>query len=428
MTTTHSHTDRFWGIFIILAISFVTLPTLVIAGYLYTKNESAILSKISSFGPTSDPFEEGSLASSLVSLSSDFLYREFLPLNFSDWSWDVENNWQDATRPAEGSYALKTHYKSPWSGVYLHSPNINLKQYAALSLDVFVENGIKDLFLSMYDETGNSTVKQSLAWYFPEHTLKRGQWQHLTIPLANLFASTTLPTHMSGIAISAAEPGDAFIDTIRLERSAIAHEPWKEPVEIQYAIPETQKLSPLIPLPYRLNAPLEENLKVWTILFGQVEATNEGIKTGPLPGQTTGSMAVLAGSREWRNYETSVTMDWGLVPVFSLLTRFTDDRNFISCAFQNYGSSVQIYSVVNGNSSLVAQTPLLATQSYESWQGVHVGTKVIDDTVYCLIRDEVVLTAKIPTIARWGMIGFETWDQNGYPAPHIIKSLTARSL
>src|SRR5262249_23647065 len=127
-------------------------------------------------------------------------------------------------------------------------------------------------------------------------------------------------------------------------------------------------------------------------------------------------------------YKIDTVLDWGPTESYSILVRFKDDANFVSCAFGNYDATVQIYSVENGVSTSEGQSPLLAVRAFEPWKDAHASASVQDDKVTCYVDGEAALPATLPDMAAKGGVGFETWTRNTYDPPHTLKSLNITAL
>jgi hypothetical protein len=172
----------------------------------------------------------------------------------------------------------------------------------------------------------------------------------------------------------------------------------------------------------------DESLKSWKQLFGQFTKMNDAILVGPVPKKTTGSMAVFGGGKDWTDYRVDATAYWGVASSLSLIARFQNDKNFVSCAYSNYGQIVQIYSVKDGDSELLGQTPALAISGYEPWKNVKQGMEVRGDRVSCYLNGDKVLSADISDMPPSGTVGIETWTQNSEDYGHKILDLSVNPL
>ena len=230
------HPDKFWKYFWSLLGLCLVAYTVSVAGLLYTHSpDDASLAKAvgDSYDPLRDPFQKTASPQGLP--LSDYLYRDSLPLGFEDWSWEVSANWRSTERAFEGSYSLRAEFQKPLADVRAHTPNIALSPYGSLSLAVFPES-VNELYLELYDIEGNSIAREPIGWYAPDGKLVQNRWNVVSIPLANLTATTSemLPKRIiSGFSLSAEAPGVAFIDAVRLEKEVASHPRFEAPAIVQ---------------------------------------------------------------------------------------------------------------------------------------------------------------------------------------------------
>ena len=424
--------DNFWKIFWSLTGYFVFLGLVALVwldvSYLNRPDDiSRALAVGVTFDPGKDPFESQVRERQIIPLVSGYFYQESIPFGFEDWSWDTETNWRSGKNVYEGSYSAEIKFLKPWSGVRLNSRGMDISSYVAVSLAVFPDQNVGDLYIELHDKYGNSMGKQSMGWYAPNSTLTPNAWNFVIISLENLVPSSK-EAEVTGFSISSKESGQVFIDSIHLEKTSLAHSKWKETALSGKWIgsdPFTGIIQ--LQLPYSLSFS-PEDLKFWQPLFGQFELFDDGIHIGPSPQKTNGSMVVFGGGKDWSNYRADVTVYWGMTSTFSLLSRFQDDANFVSCAYSNYGAVVQIYIVKGGLSTLVGQTPGLAINNYEPWKNVKHGMEVKGNRVSCFMENEQVLSATLPNMPETGTIGFETWSKNSEDYPHKVLSFQVRSI
>lgn len=418
--TTQVPKDRFWQIFLTVVALSIVLPTIWIVGIFYARQSGGSLA-MAAFDPSVDPFEhplttEGKMV-------GDFFYRESLPLGSADWSWNSYLDWRSTENIFDGSYSLKATYLAPWAGVSIHSGLVDTTPYGSLSLALYAETDPGDLYIEVYDEHEKSIGKQSLGWYFPNSKFVTNKWEYLNIPIANLIPETS-NRKITGLSITSEKSGTIYFDNIRLDRNVIAHSPWKVQTFIENNSTWVDPFTtiPDVSLPYNLTQDFENGLKSWKTVFGNVKATATGIETGPKEG-TTGSMLIFGGGKNWINYFVDTTVDWSLVSSFSIVSRFKDDKNFATCAFSNYGAMIQIYEVHDGRSTLMAQSPILPTKSFDWWKNINAGVKVKDNRITCTLGGESIISATLPTMPTSGTFGFETWDKYASPSPHTIREI-----
>ena len=410
--------DRFWEIFLIT--SAVTMCAAAIFVYVRL-DDSPSHSVAAAIATDKDPFEHSIVDS--VS-SSPTLYRESLPARFDDWSWQASANWRSTEQHAEGTRSIRADFKAAWSGIRESGPSISLAPYNSIALMVYPASDVGDLYIELYDHSGKSVGEQSISWYLPGSKLTPAAWQEVTIPLSNILGGSGVNT-ITGFSVSSKEPGTAFIDNVRLTKDTVAHAPWS------HSLLEFQKLDPFkdaIPraLPYSMSFDPTE-IKQWKGLFGRFDPEANDVKIGALPEKSSGSMAVFSGGKDWTDYRVDATVYWGPTNTFSILMRFQDDGNLVSCAFSEYGATVQIYQLIKGQSTLVVQSPGLPVPDFEPWKDVRHGGAVVGDTVYCYQNGEMVIKANLPSMPKTGSVGLETWTRGSFDYPHLLKSLTVSS-
>jgi hypothetical protein len=304
----------------------------------------------------------------------------------------------------------------------MNGPDIMLQGMKSIRLQTRVDASVGDLLINLYDKNGNALATQSLGWYTSNGTLTPDTWQSVTIPLANL-AGGTVPATINGFSISSKNSGMAYIDAVQLTKTDAQHTAWVAPPPSAGEAFNPFATSSPVALPYTFT-PNPDALARWYTYFGTFGPSASGeIQAGPsASAKTTGSMTVFRGGRTWSDYHIDTTINWGEVSVFSLLARFVDDGNFVSCAFSRYGETVQLYQVTKGTSNFISQTPPLPVKDFEPWVGVNMGIEVQGNRVSCFMNGTEVLHASLPSMAAKGSAGFETWDPNPAAAPHTMKS------
>jgi hypothetical protein len=426
--------DHFWTVFWSAAGVFILfLGSLVIwLKFLYLNlpdDPQLALAVGVTFDPSKDPFEASSTNRTPSSLFSGYLYEDSIPYGFSDWSWDTAINWRNNTDPTEGSYAAYVQFLKPWAGARLATRPLNLSSYNSLKVAVKPDANVQDLYIQLYDKYGNASPRQSLGWYAASGSLTQGQWNTVLIPLDNLLSSADEKKSVTGFSISSETPGGTYMDDVELKADLVVRDKWKEPENSTYAWIGSDPFSGTVqvPLPYTMSFD-DESLKSWKQLFGQFTKMNDAILVGPVPKKTTGSMAVFGGGKDWTDYRVDATAYWGVASSLSLIARFQNDKNFVSCAYSNYGQIVQIYSVKDGDSELLGQTPALAISGYEPWKNVKQGMEVRGDRVSCYLNGDKVLSADISDMPPSGTVGIETWTQNSEDYGHKILDLSVNPL
>lgn len=418
--------DRFWETFWVAFMAILLISVIGSAGifFFHIQNINAAAVGVS-FDSTKDPFEKQLYRSGSAVIVDGYAYRNALPLGAKQWAWDAQLNWNSAAVVYEGSAALKMVFLKPWSGMGLGGFALPRGNSRSISLAVFPDSSVGDLYLELYDSKGNSLGRQSLGWYTDAGSLKPNEWQLITIPLENLLGSSSTKT-INGISISTKNAGTAYADAIQFGKTEIAHAVWVMPAGDGPPYNPFATSTP-VALPYTASFSAQD-FSQWFGYYGAFEFAENAFRFGPMPPQSTDSITVYRGGRFWSDYKVDVRADWGLTSVFSILVRFTDTANFASCAFSHYGQTAQIYQVVNGVSTELAQSPTLAIPDYQPWKDVHMGASVEGRKVSCYLNGERVLAAEIPSLSNNGTIGFEAWDQNPYASPHTLRTVEVRPL
>jgi hypothetical protein len=294
--------------------------------------------------------------------------------------------------------------------------------YQSLTLAVYPDAAVTDLYIELYDQKGNALPMQSLAWYAPGGTLHPNQWQTVVIPLQNLIGTSS--GKVSGFAISAQNPGVAYVDAVELQKTSVAHVAWVMPPDLlDGAAFDPLATSTAAKLPYTF-AFTADDLSHWYTYYGVLRLMGAALVAGPTPGGNSDAISIFRGGKNWSDYTVSSTLDWGETTAFSLLVRLTSDSNYAECAFSHYADTVQIYDVKAGNSTLMATTPTLAVRYEAPWADVHVAAQVQGQDLYCFANGTKVLSAHIPDLSRQGTVGIESWDQNSRASPHQLHAFT----
>jgi|GEM_PF-1915434 hypothetical protein len=382
------------------------------------------------YTPNKDPFEGplqgGTSTSTSATLIDGYLYRDSLPLGFTNWSWDAEAVWQSTRHIYEGLYALQITFDKPDSNIGMNGPAVPIGGYHSLSIAVYPDSSVENLYLELYDAQGNSLGRQSLAWYAPDSVLKPNTWQVITLPLANLVGSSSAAV-INGFGITGENPGVAYIDSVQLNTAVVAHSVWTPPpppVDTPY---DPLATSTPVALPYSLSL-TQAALARWYTFYGTFKLFNGLLIAGPEPGGNTDAVSIFPGGKVWSDYAEQASLNWGEVSVFSLIVRFVDQKNYDSCAFSHDADTVQIYQVVNGVSTLIGQTPTLAVDYDTPWANVVVAAQVEEEHLSCIVGGRNVLSADIPSMRPTGTVGVESYDPNSYASPHTIHMFKVEEL
>jgi hypothetical protein len=406
--------DSFWKLFFVATLGIVCLAGLVIAAMIIRPADS-----LPTLPHTSSAEPYAYVQADSVTATSTYFYRESIPLGFSNASWSASIDWRSPLRRFEGSYAARAEFTSEWGGLAVAGSGHPRTSYSGISLAVFAEPGLSDLYLELYNAAGNPIGRQSIGWYFPEGALVTGRWQQLTIPIQN-FGSA--PNVIGGFAVLAPQKGVAYVDDVRLTRTAPAHAAWTPEkngdtaVSLGELFARTKEAS----LPYSLRfEPL--TMLDWHASSGLFLIEDGRLRVGPAP-KGGGMHATFLGGRTWTDYRIDATVLWGPAASVSLAARITDENSQVSCSYSQLGTVVQIYSMQQGTSTLVAESAYteMDLPSRLEWAKVPLSMEVRGKRVYCYAYGRLLLTAYPPNMPENGSVGIEVWDEKTGVEPHIV--------
>lgn len=167
------------------------------------------------------------------------------------------------------------------------------------------------------------------------------------------------------------------------------------------------------PLPYRDGFERDEG---WSARWGTASFADGKLRIAAET-DTTGAVAFLDGTAEWKNYTYSATLDSKAGTTFSLLVRYSLN-GFASCDFS--GSEVAIrHTTSDGIRTLAARKGPFTLLS-----GSRPGVAVVGETVTCLQNGKAVLSARIPGLSERGGIGLKTWDESAGRANATLRDVT----
>jgi hypothetical protein len=424
MMHTMTHTDRFWKFFwtTAAAVLLVFIVTIAVLTYLRNPLRVADISALGVvFDPSHDPFARAAQERQRPAFTSDYLYRDSLPLSFDDWSWGTTVDWNSGEQTYEGAHSFKVTYLVPWAGVRAAGSDFELGDYNGISLAVYPDGNVGDVYIELYDTFGHSFGRQSVGSYAPEGNLTPRTWNVVYIPVANLMHEGAGKQKITGFSLGTEHLGTIYIDAVHLVKDVPPHGRWSEPVATE------APSAPPVDLPYTLTF-TPEGVAPWDNIFGRFDLTSDGVYVGPVAQKTTGSMSYLPGARDWEDYRVDTGFYWGPAESLSILVRFADDGNFVACSYGFYGAQVQITRVLHGDSTLIGASPRLPVRANEAWKDAQHGVIVRGDTVSCLQDGIVVLSATLPSMSANGGVGLETWTRNTEDRPHRLQSLTVSAL
>lgn len=156
----------------------------------------------------------------------------------------------------------------------------------------------------------------------------------------------------------------------------------------------------------------------WIRGWGSVELTLQGLKLVATNNQT-GSVAILDGTREWKNYELKTTIEKRKGSSVYLYARFLDDYNFVGC---NFGPQVlHIEQTKNGEKRVIKGVP---NDKGVLTNELEIGIRVDERHVECLLNgSSVVTTDFLDASLDHGGVGVKSWDPEPENSEIIIKKL-----
>ncbi len=376
------------------------------------------------YSPDKDPFQTD-LRKSSYSVTSGYIYNDAFPLGITTWSWDASMRERSKEQVYDGSASLKITFKKAWAGAGLNGISINTQSQRSLSLAVYPDASVGDLFVELYGKNGQALGRQSLGFYTASGSLTPNTWQVISIPIQNLYGAGD--TTITALAISTTNPGDAYIDALQFKSTALSHEKWvyKAPVGPQENVYVPPPFNPFAtstpePLPYNyVHSPTPDPR--WYGLRGYFEETYDAFNIGPQKGNND-AFAFYRNGRNWGDYQMSATVEWGGARVFALIVRMSDENNYVSCSYSSAGDTVQMYSVENGVSNLITQSDKLHYSDYTGGV-VHVGAQVHGHTLVCGLDGNEILTKEITSMPQSGTVGMEAYDPDDNTGAHHIDSL-----
>lgn len=429
-------TGTFWSPFIFFSclavLCIVSVGGFIFIQYVHSDNPASV---IQGHDFARDPFNRPLIPYSEITnnsksrtplLKDGFLYKDNIIEGLGGWGWHASGDWKSSQQVAEGSYSLKVQYAESL-GTFGASGFMATLGSTTKSLTAMVnpDTNVGDVRVSLFDEDGNVLKEQSLGWYSLNKKLIPSVWQRVDIPIANLVSTTTRA--ITGFGMSGLHAGTVFFDSIRFSAQGVDAPPWVSSPEDMYVAYDPLATSTQFTLPYRMH--MEEGGMVgWHTFFGKLAISDGVLSVGPARGSNTDSLSVFRNGKLWKNYYTEARLDWGETSVFALISRFVDDRNYLSCAFSHYGDTVQIYQVKDGVSSILAQSPGLSTPYDEAWKGVTVASVVSGNKITCIVNDEKVLTYNVAGAPAYGTVGIEAYDENPFASAHHVHAFSVRNI
>jgi peptidoglycan/xylan/chitin deacetylase (PgdA/CDA1 family) len=166
-------------------------------------------------------------------------------------------------------------------------------------------------------------------------------------------------------------------------------------------------------LPYKNNFLNSGN---WVPLSGRVEPKKDDIS---FVSGKNGSAAYLDGSYGWRDYAFSAKLiEVSTNTIVSLLARYQDGGNYLSCEFRPNKLELRSYSkgiprVISG---------LRITDDYRLSPGASLGMKVIDDVAQCFYNGRPLLVSDGVDPGNGG-VAVKTWNANNKPQELVLADI-----
>ena len=122
---------------------------------------------------------------------------------------------------------------------------------------------------------------------------------------------------------------------------------------------------------------------------------------------TTGSAVFLNGSWLWQNYDFSATVNFKKGRTFSLVARYYDENNYLSC---NYGKNgIAIRQKIGSEENNIAEQN--GNFGYLEGKDIKVGIAINGNQAKCFVSNRlIVATNLVDSKLTNGGIGFRTWD------------------
>ncbi|MCK6462246.1 MAG: polysaccharide deacetylase family protein [Candidatus Pacebacteria bacterium] len=165
----------------------------------------------------------------------------------------------------------------------------------------------------------------------------------------------------------------------------------------------------------------------WKNLSGEVWVKDGTLHVGS-NASTTAGMTVLAGSKDWTDYNFRTKLDWNKGSTFTLIARYQDNKNYMSCTFSHYGEYARIYQTVNGKTKTLGKSGRLPIPFMEPWLNNDYSVIVNGNEIKCLVNNQWVLKYNTDEMPKFGGIGLKTWDANPAYSEVSVRELRAETI
>jgi len=157
----------------------------------------------------------------------------------------------------------------------------------------------------------------------------------------------------------------------------------------------------------------------WFSNDGVSEMGNGSLTLKSAP-ESTGSSLFLDGTYLWKNYSLKTKMDWLKGKSLSIIVRFRDYSNYVSCNFSN--RYVQIVETNDGRSVVLNEAE---TENLPGRNDLELGVKVKNNSLECLSgNSSLVYSENLSPSLDHGGIAFKSWDPVINNAEINIKEVT----
>ena len=161
----------------------------------------------------------------------------------------------------------------------------------------------------------------------------------------------------------------------------------------------------------------------WIKNWGEMSIQNKSLFIGSND-KANGSLVFLSGGQNWINYSFKAYLDWLGGEDATLVARFKDSENFVSCRIGD--GQVVIAERVEGEDTILTTSKKdFVLQLY----GTTLEMEVNGSTVRCFVEGkEVAKTEKLSPFLNYGSIGFASWDRNPHNSAILIKNVSVEEI
>ena len=160
----------------------------------------------------------------------------------------------------------------------------------------------------------------------------------------------------------------------------------------------------------------------WVKTWGGLLFKDDSMFLSSIP-PTTGGSIFLEGSYLWDNYFLKAKTEIIKGESFSLMARYKNENNYVSCAFSP--EFIEIERVIDGE-----RKDLAKTNKEFSLKGNHeLGIAVNGTTIKCYLDDRLVLLKNdLDASLMFGGIGFKAWDSKNNNSEVIIREIKVEEI